>query len=363
MGSVSQDDRGSGTPYDLTHNDEGRLVEIAQGLTTLASYKHNAFGQRVVKTAGATTTHYHYDDAGRLIAESNGSGTVQREFIHLGSLPLAVVDHTVGGGPALYHVHADHLGTPRVMTDGSKTVVWDAVFRPFGELESLTGTATNDNRFQGQRLDAVAGFHYNYFRDYDPRLGRYIQSDPIGLAGGINTYAYVHSDPIGLVDPKGLESIFGSGGIGANECDATAEEALVAAGVTLSPFLCAIRPDLCARATAGLEKTLSREALRRAIREIGEQLGELLKDESGTIPRQARNNNQSKRHTPDQRAAVELAKEARRRGGLSQDEAEALVDMAKETGLEARGPESHPGRPYGQEPHIHVGPINHIPVK
>ena len=109
-------------------------------------------------------------------------------------------------------MNRDQLGTPRVMTDGSKTVVWDAVFRPFGEVESLTGTATNDNRFQGQRLDDVAGFHYNYFRDYDPRLGRYIQSDPIGLAGGINTYAYAYSDPVGLVDPFGLQVAAAPGG-------------------------------------------------------------------------------------------------------------------------------------------------------
>jgi RHS repeat-associated protein len=89
------------------------------------------------------------------------------------------------------------------MTDQAASLVWDKVQWPFGETFSVSGASTNPKRFPGQLHDPETGFHYNYFRDYDPTTGRYLQSDPIGLDGGLNTYAYVGGSPVGLVDPKG----------------------------------------------------------------------------------------------------------------------------------------------------------------
>ncbi|WP_159104355.1 RHS repeat domain-containing protein [Sneathiella glossodoripedis] len=117
--------------------------------------------------------------------------------------------------PDINYVHADHLGAPQKMTDKDRVVVWDASFLPFGEEDSILGSAVNDNRFPGQRLSPETGLHYNYWRDYDPTTGRYLQSDPIGLAGGINTYGYVHGNPVNYVNPDGkiaLETVVVVGG-------------------------------------------------------------------------------------------------------------------------------------------------------
>lgn len=105
----------------------------------------------------------------------------------------------------IYYFHNDHLGTPQVITDEPGNVSWAAKYTPFGKAEILTEEVTNNIRFPGQYFDLESGLHYNYFRDYDPELGRYIQSDPIGLAGGINTYGYAYQSPIMNYDPYGLD--------------------------------------------------------------------------------------------------------------------------------------------------------------
>jgi RHS repeat-associated protein len=101
------------------------------------------------------------------------------------------------------HIHADHLNTPRVITSTATTannILWRWDSDPFGQgfpNEDVDGNGvkfTYNLRFPGQYYDSETNNFYNYFRDYDPSLGRYAQSDPIGLRGGVNTYAYVENE-------------------------------------------------------------------------------------------------------------------------------------------------------------------------
>jgi RHS repeat-associated protein len=110
-------------------------------------------------------------------------------------------------GGQYYFYQNDHLGTPQKLTAVNGAVVWSAKYSSFGEADvDPSSILTNNLRFAGQYFDEETELHYNYFRYYDPEVGRYLKADPIGLRGGINVFAYGLNNPINLVDILGLES-------------------------------------------------------------------------------------------------------------------------------------------------------------
>ncbi|WP_187360035.1 RHS repeat-associated core domain-containing protein [Chitinolyticbacter meiyuanensis] len=196
------------------YNNAGRLTKTKVG-TIWWQYSYNALGQRVKKSDGVNdTTLFTYDEAGQTVGEYDATGQRRTETVWLDNIPVAVIQGA-GASPKLYYVWADHLNTPRQLTDPSANnkLVWEWTFgEAFGnwnvneDPDADTIKVTYNLRFPGQYFDKEIGRHYNYFRDYDPRIGRYIQSDPIGLEGGINTYGYVEGSPLALIDPLGLMS-------------------------------------------------------------------------------------------------------------------------------------------------------------
>jgi len=166
-------------------------------------YVYNGNGQRVRKVVNNVATIFHYNQSGQIIAESDGSGSITAEYIYLNGQPLAKIE-----GANTYYYHNDHLGTPQKMTgpNQAQDVVWAADYKPFGETMSITSLNgfTNNLRFPGQYFDAETGLNYNYFRDYNPVIGRYVEADPIGLAGGINLFVYVDNNTLRRIDNYGL---------------------------------------------------------------------------------------------------------------------------------------------------------------
>jgi len=194
----------------FTYDRHNRLIHISQGTETLAEYAYDIQGRRVKKTAGGLITYYVYDAGNNLIAEMAGDGTPLRDYIYLGSEPVAMKVYGTQAG--IYYFLNDHLGTPQKIVDSTGAMVWEAAYLPFGQAQVLVATITNNLRFPGQYFDAETGLHYNWHRNYDPQTGRYLTPDPIGLDGGINLYAYVQNNPVNRIDPLGLYDLNFSAG-------------------------------------------------------------------------------------------------------------------------------------------------------
>jgi RHS repeat-associated protein len=194
----------------FTYNNANRLVGIQADGANVASYLVNGLGQRVQKSAGGSVTIFVYDEAGHLLGEYDGTGALIQETVWMEDMPVATLRPS-GGGVTVYYVHPDHLGTPRAITRPSDNVFmwrWDNT-EAFGnsqpnENPAGQGTFKYGLRFPGQYYDAEIGTNYNYFRDYDPSIGRYVESDPMGLYAGLNTYGYANSGPLSFADPLGL---------------------------------------------------------------------------------------------------------------------------------------------------------------
>jgi RHS repeat-associated protein len=197
-----------------TYDGRGRMKQAAS-----VTYLINGLGQRVKKNNG-TDTFFAYDEAGRLIGEYDSTGAPIQETVWLGDLPVAVIKPASPSGFTVFYIWADHLGSPRLITDTNNASRWEwANNDPFGnntpnENPNNLGSFTYNLRFPGQYYDAEKGSNYNYFRDYDPSLGRYVESDPIGLRGGRDTYSYVSSAPLTSRDPLGLDETIWSPGSG-----------------------------------------------------------------------------------------------------------------------------------------------------
>ena len=190
-----------------TYDAQGRSESISRSPNTILN-AYDAFGQRIQKfstTAGSQSqTLFVYDENGQLLGEYSPDGKVIREYIWLDETLVGLRSYQYPN--EILRVHTDHLGTPRAISNNQNQVVWRWDGDQFGDVLP-TGTLTFPIRHAGQYYDQEVNLFYNYFRDYDPITGRYIESDPIGLDGGLNTYGYVEGNPLGAVDPTGEAAI------------------------------------------------------------------------------------------------------------------------------------------------------------
>jgi|GEM_PF-4463021 len=211
--TVLYDDNGNMTSWGdatFTWDARNRLIAI-NGTSLSASFKYDSMGRRVEKTVNGTTTKYLYDGAD-IIMEMNGSGTPTAYYIRTLNIdePLARVDLLTG---EIRFYIADALGSIIALADENGVVKTRYNYTPFGEVEVTGESSDNPFMFTGREWDRLGdspgangtGLYYYRARYYSPGMGRFISEDPIGLAGGINMYAYVGNNPLNFVDPLGLD--------------------------------------------------------------------------------------------------------------------------------------------------------------
>ena len=187
------------------YNSKQRPIQLYIDGKLTAEYAYNGFGERIKKTVynqkKPETTYFLYEGQ-RIVSEADASGDITSQYIYHQNRAVIKLE-----GTEPYYLHSDHLGTPQLATNNRQQAVWQAEYNPFGRAHIKQAYITLNLRFQGQYADHESGTYYNYFRDYDPETGRYLSSDPLGLGGGINTYAYVNSNPLMNTDPLGLATI------------------------------------------------------------------------------------------------------------------------------------------------------------
>jgi RHS repeat-associated protein len=259
----------STSPLNFIYSDRGRLSAVQvpnpQNVNTpyTINYLTNGLEQRVHKSGPNNlvptgSTSYFYDEAGHVLGEYDANQIPVYETIYLNDTPVAIIKQTRTGNPdaqpstlnvttEVFNVYSDHIDTPRLITKAAdQSIVWSwHAAEPFGmtlpnQNPNNLGTFTFNQRFPGQVFDSESGLFQNHHREFQGLGGRYLTSDPIGLAGGINPYAYVSGNPLNRTDPKGLKDLPGSGdgggGSGGGE-DCRNIEMLPFPGILIGPTI------------------------------------------------------------------------------------------------------------------------------
>jgi len=206
----------------MVDSNDRKVIEDAVAGNTTATEAHDRNNDMVVNNSDVTRfdsmvsnrkdketygfdERFVYNSQGQLEGEYDSTGNVIQEYIWFAGLPVALLR-----GGEIFYINSDQLGTPISISDQSQEIVWEWDAEPYGralpdvDFDGDRNLFVFNLRFSGQYYDHESGLHYNINRFYDPSTGRYLESDPIGIAGGINPYSYVDANPVNFIDPLGL---------------------------------------------------------------------------------------------------------------------------------------------------------------
>jgi RHS repeat-associated protein len=195
----------SGITYSLIYDTLNNLKSYKSGSTSLADFTYDGDGMRTTKTAGGKTVVYHYDREGRVISETDTAGNLIADYIYLNGKLVAKKAPS-----AVYFYHTDPAGTPMAITNMSRSVVWGADYKPFGEEQSITGLIENNEKFTGKEKDKETGLYYFGARYMETKIGRFTTVDPARISEvdlinpqRLNRYSYGLNNPYKYMDTTG----------------------------------------------------------------------------------------------------------------------------------------------------------------
>ncbi len=326
-------EKGPATTYGYDQAGDLTSVERPEGESKPKiedSYAYNGEGLRVSQTINGTTGYFAWDvTEGTPLSLSDGTNS------YIYGPDGAPVEQINSAGTPTY-LHHDQQGSTRLLTGSTGTVTGKCTYGAYG-TPTCEGTTTTPLGYDGQYTSGDTGLIYMRARVYDPATAQFLSVDPIAPIS-LAPYNYAYDSPVNAVDPTGLLSWED-----VSEAAAGALDTLTFGGSTQLAGKIFDFNAACANfGTAG---------------EIGGVVGVGLGLFDGETEAELA-------FTAEQDAVIQLAKDAKRSGGLTQGDAGTLREWAKEYGLPSRGPEIHPNRPgwAGENPHIHIGPVNHIPV-
>jgi RHS repeat-associated protein len=206
VGSASyQHDRAGNLVADAArryiYDARGLLVRVQHVATgqDVAAFFHDALGRRIAELRAGQTTNLLYD--GLQVVEEYRAGVPHAQYVDDGDGDQV---WQMSRGGADHWLHADTLGSIRLLTDAAGVLAGSTTYDLFGRTMAAGGVTTSFG-FGGRRLDTDLGLYDFLTRTYAPDLGRFMQRDPKGPAGGVNPYQYALNNPVRFVDPLGTE--------------------------------------------------------------------------------------------------------------------------------------------------------------
>ena len=181
---------------------ENRLVQVVTPVSGSVSYKYDALGRRIQRTpSNGVSTNFVYDGQD-VVKDLNSDGSIV-EYLNGPGIDNKIRQKGANNN-STYYLSQDHLGSTTALTGTTGKLVERITYDGYG---NSSGSTTTRYGFTGRERDPLTSLLYYRARFYDPQLGRFVSEDPIGLAGGVNSFAYVSNNPQNRIDPSGLYDI------------------------------------------------------------------------------------------------------------------------------------------------------------